>query len=293
MNASLEVVYVLSNGPGVKNLFDVSTLADHSLKQYVSRLKLGPQVGSHLIVEKSTSRKKATEALVSYARKRAAEMIILTSHGKQPLGRLALGGFANLLVSESPVPVLFLASKKNPIRWANRILFPTDFSSGSRLAFSKLLNQFKDVDPEIIIFHVMSPSLLTYSTFSYAPYMPESYWSKLAENARKEGGLWIKDAEAAGLRAKFVLDEKSIFVKKAIEKAAKKNRVGMIALASVSNRIRLRVFGSVAAQLFQLRTFPTWVCGPEAIREEFSLLEGATPTLLPETKPSAFDDLWL
>lgn len=293
MNASIDIVYVLSNAIGQKNLFDVSTIADHQLKQYADSLKLGARARSHLIIENSSSRKKAVRALIAYAKKQSADFIVLTSYGKEPIGRLVLGGFANILLAESPLPLLFLGSKKTSTFWSNRILFPTDFSPGSRLAFRKCLEQFKSLRPEITIFHVNTSSFLGYIGSSYSAYLPENYWQTRAANAMREGSLWVAEAKRTGYKARCIIDETSTSITKAIEREAKKQKAGLIALSSVSNRVRLRVFGSTAAQLFQLRNLPVWICGPEAIKAQFSEIEGKVPASMQEEASSTFDDLWI
>ena len=49
----------------------------------------------------------------------------------------------------------------------------------------------------------------------------------------------------------------------AIQKVAQEENVDFVAMASVGRGLESAVLGSVAKEIFRLRKWPVWVCGPE------------------------------
>lgn len=290
MGARLELVYVLGKSRGIEDLMTLAREAERKLTRLRSDLRLGAEVGTHVLIDRSTSRESAVRKLIRFARARSASLIALTSYGRRPVGRLVVGGFANILLAESPVPVFFLGTSPRKRDWPGSVLFPTDLSAGSRIAFRKFLREFKAVAPGIILYHSPNADLFSYSSLFYAPYFPESFLETRIENAGRVCREWASEAAAAGFEISILVDRTGANVAHAIAKQARRLGVGMIAMASLSEHIRLRVFGSVASRLFQMREFPIWVCGPEALLSDFSaetLSEAADwPSARPARSPA-------
>ncbi|MHB8767097.1 MAG: universal stress protein [Deferrisomatales bacterium] len=87
--------------------------------------------------------------IVAAARRTGADLLVVASHGHGALAESLLGGTAARVVEHAPCPVLVLrmslmeqdGGRYCPLRFADvlgHVLFPTDFSAGSRRAFEVL-----------------------------------------------------------------------------------------------------------------------------------------------------------
>lgn len=87
--------------------------------------------------------------LVEAARRSQADLLVVASHGHGALRESLLGGTAARVIEHAPCPVLVLrmslmeedGGRYCPLRFAralDHVLFPTDFSAGSRKAFGVL-----------------------------------------------------------------------------------------------------------------------------------------------------------
>jgi len=96
------------------------------------------------------------------ARERAADLIVIATHGHTGLKRVFLGSTAEHVVRHAPCPVLTIptrqlpkASGKAPAFKLRRILVPIDFSKTSRDALPYAALLAGHFDSEIIILHVV------------------------------------------------------------------------------------------------------------------------------------------
>lgn len=273
-NARLEVVHVAAVGSARDRVFDSATVAEHFTKKYAEELGFEPEQ-ARVILEKTSSHRQAVHALIQHARKTGAGMIVLTSYGRRIIGRLVLGSFADTLLAESPVPVLFLGSDPEQQHWSNTVLFPTDLSPPSRAAFDLYLEQFEATKPHTILFHLDTvPSLLAspLSTIELGEMLVDRHEKYVNEEANR----WLEHAHAKGYSAVFNFERHSENLTRAILEVAHREQVGLIALASTAHSARLRSVWSVSSSIFYQHRFPVWVCGPEAVREEHPILESAT-----------------
>lgn len=266
-NAQLELVYVAPVGTAKERYFDSGTLAEHFLRSYAEELGCDPRQ-TRVLFEESSSTRRTVHTLIHHARKSEADLIVLTSHGRRVIGRVATGSFADTLLAESPIPLLFLPSNPTQMPWSDNVLFPTDLSPGSRRAFDLYLEQFAATKPHTIVLHIEEHE-------------------KSEELEEEEGARWIEYAYSKGFSSVLEIIPQTQALPKAILDIADREQAGLLALASGAHATRLRSLLSVASSVFYQHRYPVWICGPEVIREEFSRLEGEVPRQAPE-KPTPF-----
>lgn len=289
--STLTVAYVL---PLAKNFASIEAhnLADKALKQYVADLDLHIPVQTTVLAEAGASNRVSIKKIIQYAQKISAETILLTSFGRRIVGRLLLGSFADRLLTESPIPLLFLNASptKHPMHKPviRKVLFPTDFSQASRRAFELFLEQFQSIALEVVLFHVSMPVTITYEYGLLGPAIniPDGYWEDLTHFIQNESENWVRYAHQKGFIATFSLKEGHENIVGAINTEAENENVALIALASTNLQNRAKVLGSIAAQLFYQRRYPIWICGPEAIKGELTKIKYKTHPS--ETSISAF-----
>jgi nucleotide-binding universal stress UspA family protein len=228
----------------------------------------GPAVVKpQLLIEETGSRQGTVRRLLDFCREKNAPLIALSSHGRAGLQRFVFGSFAEAVLRESPVPILFLSETQHS---GNLALFPTDFSSASRRAFRKFLPFAKSAGFEVILFHAISfPAPVFASQAAGIPFMitPESYYPEQRARAIQEAAHWVKIAGDKGVRARLHLHEEGIglLTGELILTVAANLGVSMVAMASFSGALDRVIMGSAAFDVFRAKKFPVWICGPNAV----------------------------
>ena len=257
LNASVEAVYVLSCPTDLK-LVRTKAVAEASLVESVRELKLHVPVKTTVLIDESMSKRHEVGTLLSYVKKAKADLVLLSSHGRTGLGRLVFGSFAESVLAESPVPVLFIGNKASSKDVPGRVLFPTDFSKASQKAFDDFVKRFGPVFSEVILYHViLRPfSYYDYGLVGFEAYVPQSYWKAQQGIALNLGKTWIERAKSAGIKARFLMDDEKMDTGQAILKTAQREATGLVVLAC--GRI-----GDTASELFRSPKHASWVYGPE------------------------------
>lgn len=233
------------------------------LDQFVKQSGVPARPGQVLVNEEST-RDGAIHQLLHYARDRKVEWIALSSHGRAGLSRLVVGSFAESLLRECPWPVLFLARKSASATTAENgpILFATDFSESSRVAFRDFLQAKALEGKRVTLYH----SILFPLAFAQgeSQYVPENFFEEEERKARLEAEAWVQDARAAGVAVDLLVRDGGVGTNAGapILKVAKDLEAEMIVMASASNLVERALFGSSAYEVFRAGQFPVLLYGP-------------------------------
>jgi len=244
--------------------------AEKTAAQYLTDLGAKDTLPPRVPLCPVQSRSKAVRRLLDLAESEGSPMIALSSHGRTGLGRLALGSFAENLLLQSRIPVLFLShSDRKPESKIQRILFPTDLSKNSRTAFRLLLPQAKALDAEVVLLYavavapyaVAGPAALG----SVDPGIPEDYFEVQAAWGVEELKLWVAEANGQGVKARSIVKEEGVTsqIARAVLATADHEKVQLIAMASLSGAFTSFALGSVARDVFRSQRYPVWVCGPK------------------------------
>jgi nucleotide-binding universal stress UspA family protein len=105
--------------------------------------------------------------IITTARERATDLIVLATHGYSGVKRVLLGSTAERVVRHSPCPVLTVPARprrtgKRPFAHLKKILVPIDFSkaSGSALPWANSLAE--SFNAELILLHVVEEFPIDY-----------------------------------------------------------------------------------------------------------------------------------
>jgi nucleotide-binding universal stress UspA family protein len=96
---------------------------------------------------------------------RKTDMIVLGTHGRGPLKRLLLGSAAEEIFRHATCPVLTIGPNVDPKRATaklEKILFATDFSSGSIHALDYALKLVADNEAQLLMIHVVQASAIPF-----------------------------------------------------------------------------------------------------------------------------------
>lgn len=255
--------------------------AQATLDRFVGEYGLSNVGAPALILDDTNTRQGATKELLTFAKKENAAAIALSSHGRAGLKRFVLGSFAEEVLKEAPVPVVFL-SRQTPA--GKSAFFPTDFSAPSRKAFKKFLAFAAPLKMEVVLFHSVSLPMPVASTMAGAPslYIPEDYFPREEARARKESNSWISEAKAAGVKARLHLTDAGIglVTGEVILQAAENTKASFIAMAAQGGPIEHLMFGSAALEVFRSSRFPVWIFGPKTMNRIAGKAPKARPGFL-------------
>ena len=104
----------------------------------------------------------AAEEIVTEARLRHADLIVMTTHGRTGLGRWVYGSVAEAVLAHSPVPVLLLQSWLGEHPWRRlaarpRLLVPLDGSEFSEAALPVAFELIQQLGGELLLMEVVTP----------------------------------------------------------------------------------------------------------------------------------------
>lgn len=189
LGSRVEAVHVIADSDQNPGFNHVYTRAYDLLHDRVRRMNLGVPVRVKVIWEHRDLIQHPAHTLVDYARDSKADLILVSSHGRKWLSRTVMGSFAEKVLLSSPVPVVFFGRTPDHHDTWRRVLFATDFSDSSRLAFLKFLRQIGPIHPEVVILHVAEyPNFVTgMSLTGVGAYLPEAYWKVMKESLISEG----------------------------------------------------------------------------------------------------------
>lgn len=268
---------------GAGSVYEETPAAQKASEQYLRDLGVKGARPVEILVDYTSSGKGRVEKIVNFSKTVKAPWIIISSHGRHGLGRIFLGSFAESLLLQSTIPVLFLTHLKTaeesekPI---SHVLFPTDFSDYSREAFLRFLDQAEKLNAEIIVFHSLSSLSIAASGFGAVPVViPQNYFTDQAKWANEEGTRWTRLAHSHGISAKVIIKDEGLddkHVGSSILKLARQEGTGLIAMASLSGAFTSFVLGSVARNVFRSNQCPVWVYGPKALEKRHTIEQTAS-----------------
>lgn len=241
------------------------------LNQILAGLKLSGVRRLRIIPAPHSYLREGVERITRLAKKWKADLVVTSTHGHKGLKHLALGSFAETLLLYSDVPLLFVNPHLKTDTKNKTILFPTDFSLASKLAFEEVLKVAKATQRKIVLFHKVLytwPPTVKLSSSAY-PLYKKAFEDEL-EFRRKEAGKWVDTAKTAGVMVDVVIDHKRQGSIAELILAENKKYPGLIAMAARSGPIKTALLGSTIRAIVRNSSEPVWVLHPSesAISEE-------------------------
>jgi len=235
-----------------------SHLSDTLLKMGLKNL--GP---AKALLADGSSKRRAVEALIRYAKQGRFDLIALATHSRQGLNRLVLGSFAETLCLSSPIPLLVVNPRhQNPPSKVRTVLFPTDFSESSRAGLGALCAQLGKERPKILLYHRYSDiTLAQMGPFGAFP-IPASVLEDGAKQVASLGKRWKEELERKGYPCEFLLDRKSLSLTDGVLRAAKNRKADRVVMVSTKGRAGAFFLGSLSRQIARLSSCPVWVLQP-------------------------------
>ena len=262
-------------------------------QRYIERIAAEVCAGSSLTVTAGVHRGSAPDVICERAREVAADLIVMTSHGRTGLGRMWLGSVADALVRNSPVPVLVL----RPIVDANdrraahhlfkHVLIPLDGSALAADIFPTASAIAQAGQAKITLLRVLAPVPLVTTMeatvpVAYAPVVPDEIATRhlasevsaeLDEIARR-----LKDQAKLTVNSEVIVDERPA---QAVIDYARGSEADLIAMCTHGRGASRLLVGSVADKVLRGSGLPVLLHRPVHLSAE--------PTVV--TEPGVLEQL--
>jgi len=206
----------------------------------------------------------AVKALIAFAKRVDAECLVISTHGRKGIARVALGSFAETVILTSKIPVLILNPEVGVPSEVHKILVPTDLSKKSEKFVANVADYAKNLNAEIVLYHKQPDPLDP--IIQQGVYSLGGGWvsvQNFIDDEWKEKNRKIMKLEALVSRRKVpvshVVDSSPGGLIESIEKAAKENGVDMVSVLTQSGSWSAALLGSVARGLVRSSPVPVLV----------------------------------
>lgn len=270
-SAAIQPVAALHSGDfdPVSNTFPKNwhELASHALGNIIDVLENVVNAGvlpARLIKVDKPSLTASVDALIQFAIKESASLILVSSRARKGIDRLALGSFAETLVLRSPVPVLIVNPSAKAHQKLTTILYPTDFSNASKKGFDRILTMAQRLGMQILIFHKMKLPYVSPPLGLMIPTVSREALRELKDERLATAKQWAKRAELSGTRTKFHVDSRGGAPLDSILKASRTlGPKAIVGITSQSGPLGAAVLGSLTRQILRSAACPVLVVHSE------------------------------
>jgi len=169
-------------------------LAEQEMERFRQEARLA-HAANHVVVEQAP----VWDVISSIIEREDPDLLVLGTHGRGILKKLALGSVAEEALRLAPCPVLTVGPKAFPPRSEvadfKNILFATDFGPASAKAFPYALSLAEDCQARLILLHVLPP--MPVAEVGPAAYGPATYvaedLTEWCKRVREESSRQLKE----------------------------------------------------------------------------------------------------
>ena len=187
------------------------------------------------------------QAILALASEDGADLIVMGTHGRSGLSKIALGSVAEELLRISPIPVLTVGPSAEVTPGSplfQTILFATDFGKGSTAALPLVLAMAKYYEAKLILMHMSSPmpassdSLTAYAPASAAAEELDNWETSSRNRSLLEFQKWLPGDTGLAQPPEYIVGTE--FLSDAILETTQKRNIDLIVMgANRSNVARL------------------------------------------------------
>lgn len=243
---------------------------ERDCRNYIDESQVRDAVSVEILFARSDIRSESVSAVLDFAEKNSASLVVLSSHGRSGLERWVFGSFAESLLLQSRLPVLFLTNQSHgdfSDREVGCALFATDFSNRAKDAYRLFLDEAKRLKLRIVLFHEISiPLAALVSRHGVPQLIPSEYFVEQREWSESEGASWVKMGDAVGVDVSLITKQEGVVVDVAgsVYEVAASWNANFIVVACTSGTLDHLIFGSVAQDVYRSKRIPIWVYGPKS-----------------------------
>ena len=265
--ATLHAVYILApagmnwsgdfSGPWVKRY---KPIAEKQLDDLVGDLVIERRV----LTCKESGQREAVKTLLNYAGKVKAECVLISTHARTGIERVALGSFAETLVLAAKIPVMVMNPERNVPSEIHKILVPTDLSKASEKFVGEVADYALRLEAEVVLYYKQPDPLDP--IIQQGVYTLGGGWVSLpsyVDSELKRKSKLMEKFEAMlvkrGLKVSHVLDSSPGDLVDSISKAVTDTGADMVSMRSEAGSWTATLLGSVARGLVRESSVPVMV----------------------------------
>ena len=260
------------------NQFEV--LAHKIINGYLNKIRIQRLLPAQIVFVPAMSKRKMAVELAKYADDQRPLIIFANTQARKTWNPYRLGGFAERLIATSKVPVLLLNPQSLPSSKISTTIFPTDFSPKSKMALDILTPWAKAFESKILLYNQIEAPYVYSGSFKGAWGSPElaviANMKNIEVERNKKGQAWARNLLLKeGINCVVQVQRQQKQLSEQIVQIAKKNKAGLIAIASYSDPVDQFVLGSVAQNVLLQATcpvlvFPSRAHGSSRVLESYS-----------------------
>jgi nucleotide-binding universal stress UspA family protein len=169
-------VYVISDRPGMDSELEASGSPVDSAKRALKRMADSATFPAEnltepeVLVASNPHVSGSARCVSEFGMAQRYSCIVVSSHGRKGIGRLALGSFAEALLDSSSVPTIVLGRHSTPSERSNydQVLFSTDLSEESKAAFYRFIPLARMLRSNLRLYHAMATGADALRTVGFA-----------------------------------------------------------------------------------------------------------------------------
>jgi len=203
-------------------------------------------------------------ALSSGAKRAGAEFVVLQTRATSGLKRLVMGSFAETFLLHTQVPALLIPPTGASVIKPKYLLFSSDLSAASFLAFKKMAPILKALQLKVtLLYYLELPNSLVQMLTPSERRLIDI--EQVIENARPDLEERAKDfldlASSYKIKVNFEIcsDARSISKAEAVLEMADELGVDCIALASQSGELATSILGATSRAIVRAATCPVFI----------------------------------
>lgn len=233
---------------------DYLTQAEKRMQMIAKTSDIPRIAESKVIVDQNGSTRSAVDSLIRHANQKNADAIVVATHTRSALSTFFLGGFAETLLLQSPIPVITVNPLAKVREKISKILFPTSLNKKFRKGFEQTVELAKKLDAEVTIFY-KEPF---YPMMELSPEVYELIEEQLSE-LKATAKDWANWAEAQHVPVKVHLDPQPGPVADEVVDFAAKGNFDLIALVSQTEMFEAPRVGSLCRKVVRTSPCAVWI----------------------------------
>lgn len=201
--------------------------------------------------------------MAQFAEKQDASLIILKADPRRIWNIFRLGGFAEVLMCVSRIPVLLLNSRSSGSQRVSSILFPTDFSKESKKALLRLKPWAKAFHAEILLLNQIERPTIFYSQFGEMNQPNrlhiEKTIQKIEKSRLKKASEWSRILKRDHIKCSTLVKREKNYLSKEIVEFSKKQKTNLIVMTNHSGPVAHFFLGNTVRDVFLHATCPVLI----------------------------------
>ena len=202
----------------------------------------------HILVQREASKSKTVLQFLEFASQIDADIVVVHSHTKS-FFKSSLGSFCNKLVHHSTLPVLVLPFGESVSSSLRAILYPTDFSGLSEIAFKSVVKWCDSIHAHLTLYHRIARPIDEILQVALHPIesktvSPEDIVLISEEEVVKKGREWTYGVASVTRKISFKMDSDKMTLPEAILAQAEKQNIDLIVMPSHTSHRNIPSIGS-------------------------------------------------